>query len=246
MKDFCIIHGETEFRIDKNGNKRCKTCERERLNSIRRKYKEELVKYKGGKCEICGYDKCITALEFHHLNPSEKDFSLSNSKIHNLEKLKKEADKCILVCSNCHREIHFNIDEAQKKEILVKKDEKIKEFYADSKRNTAHRKKDSFKYLDENLILESIKNNETKQEICKKLKINPRTLNKFLKENGVVYRERNNNIPSKEVLAQLIGQNSMTKIGELYGVSDNAVRKWCKKYGLPYTKKEIKKFISSM
>ena len=40
--------------------------------------KEELVKYKGGKCEICGYNKCIEALEFHHLNREEKDFTISS------------------------------------------------------------------------------------------------------------------------------------------------------------------------
>ena len=75
----------------------------------RHKTKEELVKYKGGKCEICEYDKCIGALDFHHLDPSKKDFAISNSNIYkNLDKLKEEVDKCILVCANCHREIHYN------------------------------------------------------------------------------------------------------------------------------------------
>ena len=68
--------------------------------------KEELVKYKGGKCEICGYNKCIEALEFHHLNREEKDFTISSYLRLGIDKLKKEADKCILVCANCHREIH--------------------------------------------------------------------------------------------------------------------------------------------
>lgn len=76
----------------------------------RRKVKEELVNYKGGKCEVCGYDKCLNALEFHHLNPTQKDFTISNSNIYkNLDKLKKELDKCILVCANCHREIHAGV-----------------------------------------------------------------------------------------------------------------------------------------
>ena len=65
------------------------------------------VNYKGGKCEICGYDKYLGALDFHHLDPAQKDFAISNSNIYkNLDKLKKELDKCILVCANCHREIH--------------------------------------------------------------------------------------------------------------------------------------------
>ena len=67
------------------------------------------VTYKGGKCEKCGYNKCIAALDFHHLNPLEKDFSIGNKGYtRSWENIKKEIDKCILVCANCHREIHSN------------------------------------------------------------------------------------------------------------------------------------------
>jgi len=78
------------------------------INVIKWKQRKkiELVKYKGGKCEICGYDKCIQALEFHHLDPLQKDFTISSNSF-SFEKMKKEADKCILVCSNCHKEIHY-------------------------------------------------------------------------------------------------------------------------------------------
>ena len=72
------------------------------------KAKKLLVEYKGGECERCGYKKCIDALDFHHRDPSEKDFTIAG-KSWSFERLKKEADKCILVCSNCHREIHFEI-----------------------------------------------------------------------------------------------------------------------------------------
>jgi 5-methylcytosine-specific restriction endonuclease McrA len=68
------------------------------------------VQYKGGKCCICGYDKCYDALEFHHLDPSQKDFGLSsNGHTRSWEKVKEELDKCILVCANCHREIHAHL-----------------------------------------------------------------------------------------------------------------------------------------
>jgi len=73
--------------------------------SWRKRKKIELVEYKGGKCEKCGYDKCIHALEFHHKDPSEKDFTISG-KSWSFERLKKEVDKCIMVCSNCHKELH--------------------------------------------------------------------------------------------------------------------------------------------
>ena len=78
------------------------------VKTHRHNVKEELVQYKGGKCEICGYNKCLGALDFHHLDPNQKDFAISNSNIYkNLDKLKEEIDKCILVCANCHREIHY-------------------------------------------------------------------------------------------------------------------------------------------
>lgn len=74
----------------------------------RKRTKLKLVEYKGGECEKCGYNRCIDALEFHHKDSSEKDFTISG-KSWSFERLKKEADKCILVCSNCHKEIHFEL-----------------------------------------------------------------------------------------------------------------------------------------
>ena len=69
------------------------------INDYNRRRKELLVKGFGGKCQICGYDKCITALEFHHINPELKDITLSSS-IHSWEKTKNEIKKCICVCAN--------------------------------------------------------------------------------------------------------------------------------------------------
>lgn len=74
----------------------------------RTRTKKKLVDYKGGKCIMCGYDKCIDALEFHHRDPIEKDFTISG-KSWSFERLKSEADKCDLVCSNCHKEIHYKL-----------------------------------------------------------------------------------------------------------------------------------------
>ena len=60
------------------------------FKNSRIRLKEKLVEYKGGKCEICGYDKCITALEFHHLNPEEKEFSISTNSNISFEKVLKQ------------------------------------------------------------------------------------------------------------------------------------------------------------
>lgn len=70
--------------------------------------KLKLIQYKGGQCQLCGYNKCEQALDFHHIDPKQKNFDISSNS-YSFEKMKQEADKCILVCSNCHREIHANL-----------------------------------------------------------------------------------------------------------------------------------------
>lgn len=79
------------------------------VKSFRKRNKEKAVEYMGGKCVRCNYNKCIEALEFHHKNPKEKDFSLSQNMNKAWYKIKKELDKCIMVCSNCHKEIHVEL-----------------------------------------------------------------------------------------------------------------------------------------
>ena len=77
----------------------------EAVSKRRRKMREMAINYKGGKCSICGYKKCTGALEFHHKGP--KDFGISaNGITRSWEKTRVEIEKCILVCANCHREIH--------------------------------------------------------------------------------------------------------------------------------------------
>lgn len=76
----------------------------------RRKLKQMVVEYKGGICIICGYKKYVGAFDLHHLDSAQKDFGLSTRGLtRSWEKIKAEADKCILVCANCHREIHGGI-----------------------------------------------------------------------------------------------------------------------------------------
>lgn len=72
----------------------------------RKRLKEEAVKISGGKCKICGYNKCISALEFHHSQKNKENNVSSLLKNESRQKLLKEAGKCILLCANCHREAH--------------------------------------------------------------------------------------------------------------------------------------------
>lgn len=119
----CILCGkEKEVELfAKNGKyyrQYCKACEAEKQ---RQRVLESVhyVQTKKEKCAICGYDKCLSALEFHHIDPKEKSFNImqfagkrsftKNTKDH----LDKEMSKCIVVCANCHREIHNNIIKIQ-------------------------------------------------------------------------------------------------------------------------------------
>ena len=71
--------------------------------------KSQIVYVMGEKCVCCGYNKCHSALELHHLNPQEKDFTISDNVNKAWEKVKIELSKTILVCANCHREIHAGL-----------------------------------------------------------------------------------------------------------------------------------------
>ena len=84
----------------------CKECIVISNKERQRKTKQLAVDYKSGKCSKCGYNKCIAALEFHHIDSTTKDKDYFNSRGGLTQDLKIELDKCILVCANCHREIH--------------------------------------------------------------------------------------------------------------------------------------------
>ena len=116
----CIICGK-EFETLPNGASRkyCFECSPSypkggsralTMKALRRAMKKQAVKELGGKCEICGYNKCIDALVFHHKDPSEKDFGLAqNGIMHDWKEYLAEAKKCMLLCANCHAEEHFRL-----------------------------------------------------------------------------------------------------------------------------------------
>ena len=83
------------------------------VNAVRKrriKLRKMARDYKGGKCEVCGYNKCPRALSFHHLDPKKKSFGLSDKGMtRSWERVREEIEKCILICANCHMEIHEGI-----------------------------------------------------------------------------------------------------------------------------------------
>jgi hypothetical protein len=107
----CKKHGNYEHVLEKNGYFRCKRCRNDAVIQRRKDVKRQLVDMLGGKCQRCGYNKCIEALDFHHRNPEEKSFSISQQaqSTFAIAKFIEEVKKCELVCANCHREIENNI-----------------------------------------------------------------------------------------------------------------------------------------
>lgn len=87
----------------------CKPCFNKTTHERQKKNKQKYINYMGGKCSICSYNRCMEALEFHHLDPSTKEINLSSGRGYSFERAKKELDKCVLICSNCHREIHAGL-----------------------------------------------------------------------------------------------------------------------------------------
>jgi hypothetical protein len=83
----------------------------EAVNEWRRRTKLRAIEYKGGKCSTCGYDRCVAALAFHHLDPTQKEFRIGGA-TRSWERTRAELDKCVLLCANCHAEEHDRLQRA--------------------------------------------------------------------------------------------------------------------------------------
>jgi hypothetical protein len=106
----CPKHGDVEFVRRAEGGYRCVRCRMEQVANWRRRVKARLVAEAGGACRVCGYDRCLAALEFHHLDPAEKRFHLSaGGSARSLKLMREEIAKCVLLCSNCHAEVEAGV-----------------------------------------------------------------------------------------------------------------------------------------
>ena len=108
----CIVCGavlkgrQTRFCSTTCKNKHHQSYEAQKSRGLARKL--ELVNAAGGCCTLCGYNKNLAALTFHHIDTDKKNFKLDMRSLSNrrLEVIRAEAEKCILVCQNCHAELH--------------------------------------------------------------------------------------------------------------------------------------------
>jgi len=106
FNDKCKLCGK-DINYNPSNRSCCPTC----VTRIRRyRLKKKAVEYKGNKCEICGFDESLAAMEFHH-SSENKDFEISDMNHKSWDFIKPELDKCVLICSNCHRQIHSKYDD---------------------------------------------------------------------------------------------------------------------------------------
>lgn len=184
------------------------------MQNSRTRRKENMIYVMGDVCQICGYHRSIHALEFHHINPEEKDFSFNKANSVAWDIIQPELQKCVLLCANCHREVH---DGTYTKELKSS-------YHAERALEVKQR-------------IDDLKTHKIKYcPTCGKIISNQA---KLCEECSAIQRRKTNR-PSRDELKQLIRSTPFLTIGKQFGVTDNAVRKWCDAYQLPRKVADIK------
>lgn len=191
-----------------------------KVKNFRNRLKERATYVLGEKCQICGYNKCISALDFHHVNPEEKEITFSGNTNRSWEATRKELQKCILLCANCHREVHSGL--------------------IDMSSLSPSFSEERAKEIDELVHLAKT----GKIWYCKECGAEVTYGNDRCAKCAAVARRvtKNGERPSREELKALIRSTPFTQIARHYGVTDNAIRKWCDQVGLPRKVTEIKQY----
>ena len=187
------------------------------MNCIKRR-KANLISIFGGKCCICGFNDFQEALEFHHVNPEEKEFGLSASSAttKSLEKQIAEVKKCILVCANCHRGIEYN---------RLSVPDNWRSFFNED--------------IAQQLLDENYRIKHKEKHYCQRCGQEVWSGSTYCTD-CKNFLSRTIERPSRDELKALIREKPFTAIATIYGVTDNAIRKWCDAENLPRKKSDIK------
>jgi len=172
----------------------CASC---RSNRRRYQLKKMYIDYLGGRCKVCGYDKCPASLHFHHRDPEIKNFRISGNHCRKWEVVQNELDKCDLLCGNCHAELHFQ---------------------ESSYRNQLNRNEGKIKYKDSsirNVCLE-----------CGKIFQSKKTNSKYCSRKCHNKSQQKIVWPPVMELINRVKNNSYRSVASELEVSDNAIRKY--------------------
>jgi len=210
------------------------TKQSEKVKRWRKRTKERIIKAMGGQCACCGYKKCDAALVLHHINPEKKEFGLGAIRASSIAwpKIVIELRKCVMVCHNCHNEIHNNI-------LKIPEDApKFNEKYAIYK--LMHNKPQKY-YDEQKQIQQQTQRQIQKQKREEKQKLNTHPCKKCGKPAkrdrtycsiSCAAFDRSTKIiwPNTNVLIEMVEQSSYLAVGKKLGVSDNAIRKRIKNH----------------
>lgn len=200
------------------------------LKRIRKERKQQLVEIAGGKCSICRYSRCLRAMHFHHIEPDAKKFALSQMVmgVKSWLEILREASKTVLLCSNCHSEVEDGMHDdkiadwknklSDISQIYFAYIERAKEFPVQGKRirdkdNPGRRKIQCQCHYCKTVFESTYNQKYCSTKCCGEM-------------NRKVER------PSKDQLIELLKGNSWYGLGKKYGVCDNTVRKWAKRYNI--------------
>lgn len=195
----------------------CRECTTDQTVERQRRLKRLSLDYLGGKCLICGYSHCQEALDFHHLNPEEKEFSLAALHTTSFsEKIMKELDKCVILCATCHREVHAGITELPSNLIVNS--------------NRIQTSIEEYQTLKEFRLSKQMKEVKSKHSclVCGKVTSN------LCYCSVECSRKAKEKIewPTDDVLAILVWEKSCSQLAKELGVSDVAIAKRCKRRGI--------------
>ena len=111
----CRRHGlvyHYRFKRGRSVRWSCRRCVGEAVTRRKQKIRRILIADAGGRCAICGYDRCVVNMHFHHVDPATKELNMTAEVVRSLEAFRAEARKCVLLCANCHGEVEAGLIES--------------------------------------------------------------------------------------------------------------------------------------